>query len=421
MTRRDLRQHAGGEPRSVLLALTLCVSLATGVALLAAGSAVSDGRAEVTLSGPATANAELVRAFYATVNDAIRTGDADALDALVAPGFAWCRPCPGQAPTLEDFRRHLAGLRRMAPEARLAVEDVVADTEGTVTARVHVTGYPLVGEPAPWGPVDTFRLAGGLIAERRSGPNGVALVESLLGARLDALPPAVTGVALARLTFPIGSEVAGLLSAGPTLVVVESGSLGVRTASGGRVLRAGDGAADNGTTAGRSPGLAAVLRQGDAVVIPAGVRHALTQQGAEPAAALGVTLFFVDDGSDRSASRRPEFMPFVAPEGIVPGSLPPGPAVRLLASGTVGAWPTGPVRVAVGRAVLGPGARLVPPAGESVLLAIEAGMLGVVDGEERTVAAGTGVVRPAGSVREIRNAGGGQLVLLVLTVAGVAE
>jgi hypothetical protein len=35
-----------------------------------------------------------------------------------------------------------------------------------VVARVSVTGYPLVAEPAPWGPVDTFRMANGWIAER---------------------------------------------------------------------------------------------------------------------------------------------------------------------------------------------------------------------------------------------------------------
>ncbi|MGH2534360.1 MAG: hypothetical protein ACRDJW_18985 [Thermomicrobiales bacterium] len=83
------------------------------------------------------------------------------------------------------------------------------------------------------------------------------------------------------------------------------------------------------------------------------------------------------------------------------------------------AWPSGPVTVAIGRAILGPAGRIAPPAGETVLLAVEAGALGL-DGEERTVAAGGGLLRPVGSAHEVRNAAGGLLVLLVLTVAPAA-
>jgi hypothetical protein len=418
--RTGARRRAGAR-RPVLLVLALCLALATGVALLGAGAALTAPGAAAPGAGPAAANAALVREFYAAVNDAIGTGDAAALDPLVAPAFAWCRPCPGQSPTLAGLKRYLAALHRTAPEARLAVESVVAGDQGTVTAWVRVAGYPAVGDAPPWGPVDTLRLAGGLIAERRSGPDDLALADPLLRTQLGALPPAVTGMALARLTFSPGAGVAGLLSAGPTLVVVESGALAVQIASGGRVLRGG---ADGGeaTPVANDAGLTAVLRPGDAAIVPSGVRHALAQQGTEPAVAVGATLVFVE--AYRDSRPRQELKPFFPPEGAVRESPQQNlPEVRPLAGGAVAAWPTGPVRVALGRVVLGPGGRVVPAAGESLLLAVEAGSLGVVGGggEERRVAAGGGVVQPAESVREFRNAGGGLLVLLVLTVAPAEE
>jgi hypothetical protein len=198
---------------------------------------------------------------------------------------------------------------------------------------------------------------------------------------------------------------------------VEAGALEVRVAGGGRVLRGGaDGGA--GTPAANDAGLEAVLYPGDAAVVPPGVRHALAQRGTEPAVALGATLVFV--GTDRDGRPRQELAPFFPPGGAVRESpQPTPPAVQPLAGGAVAAWPTGPVRVALGRAVLGPGARLVPPDGETVLVAVEAGTLGVAGGGGRA-AAGEGALLPAGPGRGLRNAGDGLLVLVVLTVAPAA-
>ncbi len=214
---------------------------------------------------------------------------------------------------------------------------MVAGYDGTVTARIRVAGFPLLGAPAPWGPVDTLRIAGGLIAERRGGPDGVTLGEPLLRAVLDRLPPALTGVTLARLTFPVGSGVAGLLSGGPTLVVVESGVLEAHIASGGRVLRAGG----EETAAGTGLGLVAILHQGDAAIVPPGVRHALHQQGTEQAVAVGATLFFAGHGREHPAPRGPELVPFFPPDGFDPTSPPP----PLCASSPAARWRRGrPVR-----------------------------------------------------------------------------
>jgi hypothetical protein len=395
-----VRSRQPGSRRSHVLVLALCLALVTAVTLVGAGFAWTDAAVPIPpRPGSAAANEALVRDFYAAVDAALRTGNAGGLDSLVAPAFVWCRPCGGDDPTLAGLKDHLTELRRTTPDLRLVVGSVVGGSGGTATAEVRVAGSPLVDGRAPWGPVDTFRLAGDRIVERRAGPDGAALVEPLAGVVLELLPSRVTGVALARLTFPPTAGADGLVSSGPTVLVVESGALALRTSGGGRVLRAGGGDGD-WTTAGPTAALATVLRPGDVAVVPTGVRHALHQQGTEPAVATGATLFVVDDlESPRSQSL---------------------PTIRYLAAGDVGAWPTGPVRVAIGRLVLGPGTRVVPVAGEAALVAVEAGTLDVTGGGEGTVAAGGGVLLPAGTDRELGTAGDGLVGLTVLTVLTVA-
>jgi ketosteroid isomerase-like protein len=415
------RRQRRRERRPALLVASLCLSLVTGIALVATGAALTDAGPSLPRSGHSAANADLVRDFYAAVNRAIETGDATPLDQIVTPDATWCLSCPNRPPTRDGLKLYLAALHRATPDARLAVESVVAGVEGTVVARVLVTGYPLVAEPAPWGPVDTFRMANGWIAERRSGPDPVALVDPLAEARLDALPPAVTGVALARLTFSQGSGVANLLSAGPTLLVVETGEIAVHIASRGRVLRARDG---QEMTATRDEDLAltAVLRQGDGAIVPAGVRYALHQHGTEPAEALGTTLFYVGDDGSRVMPHCRNSEPCHAPWAAASetASAVPPPEVRLLASGKVGAWPAGPVRLAIGRIVLGPGARIAPFGDETALIAVDAGTLGKPGDDGEPTATETGLVRRTGSTGELHNTGDGLLILLALTVAPVA-
>jgi quercetin dioxygenase-like cupin family protein/ketosteroid isomerase-like protein len=403
------------ERRATFLSLAFCLTFATGIALLGAGVALTDARVAATTTGSSEVNAHVVGDFYSAINDAIRTGDAGALDVLVSPDVEWCRACPGQTQTLAGLTRYLVELHRTAPPARLAVETVVSDAQGTVMAQVTVSGFPVAGDQVPWGPVDTLHLDGGWITERQNGPDGITLVEPLFNAGHSGLPPAVKGRAMARLTFPTGSGIDELLSAGPTWLVVEAGSVAVQIANGGRILRA-DG--DDEMVA-FGAGLAAVLQQGDTAIVPAGVRHNVFQQGTEPAVVLGVTLFFVDDGSDPRSRPRPDLAVF-GPVDQIGREIPqprPLPDVRFLAGGTVKAWPTGPVNVTLGRAVLGPGGHINPAADEEVLLAVETGTLEVNGGEERTVVAGTGVVNPAGPDREFRNVGDGLMVLLILTVA----
>ena len=309
----------------------------------------------------------------------------------------------------------MLALHRIAPGARLTVDEVVADGRGTAMAHVRAEGFPSVGLSPPWGPLDTFGLAGGLVTERGHGPDTLALQEALLRVRLGPMPSAVRGIAMARLTFSPGTGVDGLLSAGPTALVVEAGSIVARIAHGGRIVRADGGGEEQAAEA----GVPVLLRQGDAAIVPAGVRHSLDQEGADPAVVLGVTLFYVDDERSLRPRPGPDLGVFVPPDSTGRDTRWPRPLpdVRVLASGTVAAWPSGPVQLSLGRAVLGSGGQISPGADADVLVAVETGTLAVNGDQVRGVVAGTGTVQPAGSDRAYRNAGNGLVALLVLGVA----
>ncbi len=134
---------------------------------------------------------------------------------------------------------------------------------------------------------------------------------------------------------------------------------------------------------------------------------------------VAVTLDFQDDGSERTRPQHPELGVFEPIDGSLlgPGSIPP--SVRMLVSEGVETWAPVPVHVAIGRTILGPGARVFPPNGETLFVAVESGTLDLTGSEARTVAAGQGLVVEPGSGRALGNAGPGLLELLVLTIAPV--
>lgn len=151
-----VRPHPLAPLRTRLCRIGICLLVVCNVA--AAGTAVYGARAVLTNPGSiapsantpvaATAgNVEDVRTFYAAVNDAIRTGDASPLDALVASRLSWCLPCPAQAPDREGLKRYVTDLHRLSPEMRLVVDEVVGGLSETVSVRVHVSGYPVAGPP----------------------------------------------------------------------------------------------------------------------------------------------------------------------------------------------------------------------------------------------------------------------------------
>src|SRR5262249_32803230 len=148
---------------AVFLALATGAAVAQTVDLAAAPVIVPSGGA-----APAA-----VPAFYDAANSVIETGDASALDTIVAPDFVDHAPAPGAPPTRDGLARPLLGPRAAFPGLRLAPDDVAA-TGDRVVARVRLEGaaagrflgLPLGGGFAPWGPIDVFRVAGNRVVER---------------------------------------------------------------------------------------------------------------------------------------------------------------------------------------------------------------------------------------------------------------
>ena len=136
---------------------------------------------------------------------------------------------------------------------------------------------------------------------------------------------------------------------------------------------------------------------------------------------MGTTLAFDEDVDERSRPRHPALGVFEPSARVSQGPSSILPAIRMLVREGVAAWSPSPVRVALGRMVLSPGARVVLADGETLFVAVEAGTLQLAGNEDRTVAAGIGVMEPEGSDRTLRNAGSGLLVLLVLTITPVLE
>src|SRR5262245_46256580 len=93
---RSVRPRPGHGRRGTALLLVACLALATGVALFGVGATLTDAQLAPPSAGASVANAELVGAFYDAVNEAIRSGKTDRIDAVVAPDVAWCQGCPDQ-------------------------------------------------------------------------------------------------------------------------------------------------------------------------------------------------------------------------------------------------------------------------------------------------------------------------------------
>jgi mannose-6-phosphate isomerase-like protein (cupin superfamily) len=416
--------------RSIVLLLVAGLALATGLALLAAGFALSDPGIAAVSPGGAGSRADLVQRYYAAVNDAIRTGATSPLDALLAAGFDDGAAAGAGNPSREGFKQYLARLHRTIPGARVAVEDVVVGEDGeTVLARVAVVGLPLADPAPPWGPLDAFRVAGGVLVERRSARDGAVLAAPLIRVDLPALPPAVTGLVLARLTFAPGATLPQLLSAGPTVLVPEAGSLSIEF---GPEMRQGQPLAIESEH---------VLCPGEFQVVPPGIRYSLRNAGPVPAVVLGWTLGMPPAAGEEAAAFAAHFLPH---DLSLEAGRPWG-TVEILAGGDVGRWPAGPVTVAVGRAVLAPGVTLAPRAAETALLVVEHGEVAAerevaAEGtsgasaespvrprryqdpcqiETRPLAAGDSTCLPAGAVVLLRNTGAGPAVLLALTITPV--
>ncbi|HET7094156.1 MAG TPA: nuclear transport factor 2 family protein, partial [Thermomicrobiales bacterium] len=275
--------------------LAAAAALATALALLAIA---------VTLFGPVVAlghaddgaSANLIRRFYDVANRTLAGGDQAALAVVVAPDLI---AHDGSSPPAEPppLAQRLAALRAAAPDARFVVGDVMADGD-RVAARVEIDGtagapeLPVVGPPELAAGTELFRIVNGRIAEYWPLDAAASVVR--------ALPPLPVGlwqgtrhVGIARFDLPAAATIDDLQGPWPHVLVGVAGNLTVTLRGGASLARA-----ETTPTAWEATapgGQTVVLRPGDALAIPAGLEHALRNDGDGPAAGFGVLAYAIGD------------------------------------------------------------------------------------------------------------------------------
>ena len=420
-------------PRVVLLLGTVLLAVLGGAALLLA----------VVIEVPATARADsateneaIARRFYATVNDAVRTGDLSLLDQVTVTNTDHL---PDSAGTGCDLHCRVSALHRLAPDVRLRVDDLLVDGD-RVAARLSLQGndrpvllgLPLQGDLAPWGPVDFLRVDDGQIVEMQPAGDLPSLVEPLGRTTLETVPTAPYRLGLVRLTLEPSAAITELSAAGPVFLLVESGTLVVHVDQPSRVQNAGP-AGNPGRDELRAAG-AITLSAGERIALVAGTNYSLRGVGGEAAVVLSAAALAGDGGSTNRwlrARSLDEILfnprePEMVAQSAGPTSWPPGVRSELIASGIIKTRPAESATLELTRLTLAPNAALPVHDTSAELLAVDTGTA-VVD-----LVAGDGAIRPrpravqatirpqgGSSARDLRLTEGGTAVLQPGSSAGV--
>jgi hypothetical protein len=194
-------------PRLVasLLVFSACLLAGNaGLTLLYLDASSSGGRVVAS-----DAAGVIASRFYDTVNEAIVTGDTGPVAQLLAPEFVGYSghhgPPTGRGELLasvEQIRALAPGLRLRAVAVSAALDDVTLQVDVTGTETGAFLGLVPPSELATWGwgPIETVRIVGGLIAARTSGADaGLKLIAQTALPRVD--PATRWVVALLRLTL----------------------------------------------------------------------------------------------------------------------------------------------------------------------------------------------------------------------------
>jgi predicted SnoaL-like aldol condensation-catalyzing enzyme len=286
-------RHQYGSPRHprILPVLTGMLTGVTLIALLSLGSLFVAPQPLVAQDHLG----ELIHRFYAASNAVLAGSSPAALDHILAPDLITHHAgmAPGDHAALVS---HLTDLRRAAPGAHLRVSTVLAEGEWAA-ARVSllgldpiVDGVPLAPAPAPPAQTEFFRVVDGKIAEYWPGGSAINVPR--------ALPPIAvapwmtdTAVALARFTFPTGAALRDLESPAEHLILLESGELDIRLSGSASWFEAGR--AQAGWQAIPASGQELILRAGDAVLIPPGIHHTISNAHPGAATMLGIAMYAI--------------------------------------------------------------------------------------------------------------------------------
>ena len=434
---------------TVLLLGTVLLGVLGGAALFLA---VAIEVPETARADAGAENEEIVRRFYAAVNDAVRTGDLSLLDHVAVTKKDHM---PGAAGIECDVRCRASALHRLDPDVRLQVDDMLVDRD-RIVARLSVQtnnrpaflGLALQGALAPWAPVDFLRVADGQIVEVQPAGDLPTLVEPLARTALETVPAAPYRLGLVRLTLEPSAALPALSAGGPMFLFVESGTLVVHVDQPSRVQRAGR-TDDPGQEELLAAG-AITLSPGEGIALGADTGYTLRSIGNEAAVVLSAATLAGDGGPTNRWGRARTldeilFNPGesdVVAQTSAPTPWPPGVQSELIADGIIRSRPTESASIGLTRLTLTSNAALpVHDISGAELLVVETGsaIIDLVNGDgavrpkmgaslARTPlrggrsAHGTAVsirgsaVLQPGASAGVRNVADESLVLLILTV-----
>ncbi len=129
-------------------------------------------------------NKDLVRRF---VEEIFNKSNLAALDQFVTADIADHKPpFPGLPPGIEGARQVFAAFHAAFPDARVTIEDMVAEGDRVVwrwtfsgTNQGSLMGMPPTGKPVTFTGIDIFRMADGKIAERWANEDDLGMMQQL--------------------------------------------------------------------------------------------------------------------------------------------------------------------------------------------------------------------------------------------------
>lgn len=365
--------------RSALLLLVAVLSTVTGTALIGAGLVLVR---PATGSSTATTTIGPVSAYVAAVNQLLRTGDATALDAVVADDFVDHGPSAVFGSDRAGLTRHVRVLRASYPDLAFSLDDALS-SGSRVSVRLTAKGQrarTFLGTPMPdgrstWTTWELFRVERGQVVERWATDLGVDLYQPLTAQPGDLRIDHAVVVAVARLR-PVREMVVPAVLPGAAVVAVEDGEVRVRSDRAWHIGRDGSGVVSTvpaGVEVALRPADVASLPAGTATVHASDARSSFVVVVALPATPDDDTERWARAQGDAAAPGSDLLAAFLQPEVTGP-TIGAGLLVDRLARIRPPATMDDVVRVDLGRIVLRPGAGVqLPPIAGARGIAVEAG------------------------------------------------
>lgn len=344
----------------IAILLTLITGMIVGQLHLVAGNRVV--APPVGVQTPA--DPHIATAFYESLNQLIRTGDASGVRKLVAYRFVDHSPFRPEPGSTETLLRYFQGLHAATPDALLQVEDVT--TDGTLIAvrlqlvgagDLTVAGLPVLSPAAD--SVELLRIEEEKIVERWAGALLPPLADTVgsLFIRSDAAklrePRLERVVLLPNAEFSINDHLGTILRVDTGVLSFTRTEPGVATA-----LQPGN---DHSAPAEDSR----VLSAGDSMSIQPMRSFLIRNTGRDVATLIWLSIREVGSGTH----------PSPWDDGV---SASPGIEVSMLAGGVPIRTGQGPFEVVIDRMVAPPGTSIpLHRSGEFEMLLVESGNIDV--------------------------------------------